>query len=402
MGTGTGVDSLPGEPDLTASLRAHFKSRTSPSITGALNVTNEIQMKETLGKGHFGRVRLIFSAQAKQAMDDEEIGHSGYFALKIMKKSEVIRLKQLQHVGDERKLLANLKHPFIMSLYHTYQDERNLYVLSEYIPGGELGARLREGGTFENDVAKFYVASVVMTLQYLHSEEVIYRGVAPDNLLIDSQGYLKLVDFGFAKKFHPNDEDPSSTKTFTLCGTPEYLAPEVVESKGHYKGVDWWAVGILTHELLAGYPPFFDDEPFKIYKKILGGLEGKRNSADGAGEDGKGAIFPRHMEVNARNLIESLLTKDSTKRLGCKKNGAEDIKKHKWFRGLNWANLYNKILNRDLPQLHPDYDGPGGTLLPSLASDDDTSNFDKYPDSLEESGPLLPSEKQVSFAHWGG
>ena len=390
------ADALAGEPDVLQSLRSHFKSRTTPQ--SCIAIASEVQAGVTLGKGHFGRVRLIKSDLAVSAMREEGIDHSGYFALKIMKKSEVIRLKQVQHIADERKLLKDLKHPFIVTMYHTYQDDRNLYIIAEFVPGGELATQLREKGTFDNDVAKFYAAQVVMSLQYLHSEEVIFRGVSPENLLIDSQGYLKLIDFGFAKKFKPDDEDPNSTKTFTLCGTPEYLAPEMIESKGHYKGVDWWAVGILTHELLAGYPPFYEEEPYKIYKMILKGLDGKRQEV---AADGPKDIFPRHMDVNARALIESMLAKDVSKRLGCKKNGAEDIKKHKWFRGLNWANLYNKLLDRDLPQLHADYDGPGGSLVPHLEGDNDTSAFGKYDDSLEESGPLLSGEIQSKWSQWG-
>ncbi|KAL3893000.1 MAG: hypothetical protein SGPRY_014573, partial [Prymnesium sp.] len=171
-----------------------------------------------------------------------------------MKKSEVIRLKQTEHVANERSLLRSINHPFIVISYKTYQDDRNLFMLMEYVQGGELGRHLRNEGTFANETSRFYAAqahdtyplvhSLVMAMQYLHADHIVYRGLVPENLLIDKIGYLKLVDFGYAKVV----ED----RTWTLCGTPEYLAPEVIQSKGHGKGVDWWALGILIYEMLAG------------------------------------------------------------------------------------------------------------------------------------------------------
>jgi len=196
------------------------------------------------------------------------------------------------------------------------------------------------------------------------------------------------VDFGFAKQFPPSTGEEQ--KTYTLCGTAEYLAPEIVNSKGHGKGADWWALGIVIFEMLAGYPPFFADNPFEIYQKILKAQP----------------KYPGHFDVNLyegvnretglplpdtpkNGLIVRLLRAERTHRIGCLKNGAEDIKKHKWFRGLNWAALYNK-------QLPP----PPGALTPELRDDDDRRYFAKYPDSVEESGPLLEAKKQELFDYW--
>jgi protein kinase X len=392
MGGGSGETKKPAAAltldDSEAALHAHlqtfFKDRNA-----AQNLA-DLAQRDTLGQGTFGRVRLAHSAEASESASEVGMAHPGYFALKILKKSEIIRLKQLEHVASERALLLNkTNHPFVVKAYHTYKDERNLYMILEYVPGGELLSMARGNAScFANDTAKFYAAQLVMALQYLHADNIIYRGMVPDNLLIDRQGYIKLVDFGFAKQFPPSTGEEQ--KTYTLCGTAEYLAPEIVNSKGHGKGADWWALGIVIFEMLAGYPPFFADNPFEIYQKILKAQP----------------KYPGHFDVNLyegvnretglplpdtpkNGLIVRLLRAERTHRIGCLKNGAEDIKKHKWFRGLNWAALYNK-------QLPP----PPGALTPELRDDDDRRYFAKYPDSVEESGPLLEAKKQELFDYW--
>jgi len=299
---------------------------------------------ETLGTGTFGRVRLV-TYNFKKPM---------YYALKMLKKSEIIRLKQVEHIKSEKSILSQINHPFIVVLYASFQDENNLFMLMEYIIGGELFSQLRKVGRFSNDTSRFYAAEIVLALEYLHSKNIVYRDLKPENLLIDKDGHMKITDFGFAKVV----ED----RTWTLCGTPEYLAPEIIQSKGHGKAVDWWALGILIYEMLAGYPPFYDENPFGIYQKILAGK----------------IEFPRHFDPNAKDLVKKLLTADRTKRFGCLKDGAEDIKRHKWFKGVDWVKVYNR-------KVKPPF-------IPGFKSLDDTSNFDKYPDS-EEGAPAPLSQK---------
>lgn len=240
-------------------------------------------------------------------------------------------------------------------------------MLQEYVIGGELFRHLRKSGRFSNDTARFYAAEIVLALEYLHSKDIIYRDLKPENILLDHRGYIKITDFGFAKKV--------VDRTWTLCGTPEYLAPEIIQSKGHSKSVDWWSLGILIFEMMAGYPPFYDDNHFGIYEHILGGK----------------VQYPSYFENAAKDLLKKLLIIDRTKRLGNLKGGAEDVKKHKWFRGTDWHGLLTKTVRVSDSDSEPFcvtkqrfFQAP---LIPAHANDYDTSNFEKYPDEIYREQP---------------
>uniref|UniRef100_A0A0G2K247 Protein kinase cAMP-dependent X-linked catalytic subunit n=2 Tax=Rattus TaxID=10114 RepID=A0A0G2K247_RAT len=235
----------------------------------------------TVGTGTFGRVNLV----------KEKTGRR-YCALKIMSIPDVIRLKQEQHVQNEKAVLKEINHPFLIKLLWTDHDNRFLYMLMEFVPGGELFTYLRNRGRFSSVAAIFYATEIVCAIEYLHSKEIVYRDLKPENILLDREGHIKLTDFGFAKKL--------VDRTWTLCGTPEYLAPEVIQSKGHGRAVDWWALGILIFEMLSGFPPFFDDNPFGIYQKILACK----------------IDFPRQLDFTSKDLIKKLLVVDRTRRLG--------------------------------------------------------------------------------------
>ena len=245
---------------------------------------NDFHILSTLGTGTFGRVRLV-----KHRSDPKE---SEPQALKCLKKSAVIKLKQIDHVKSEKKVLAIIDHPFIVNLKGAFQTPSHIYMLLDYACGGELFTLLRREGRFANDVALFFASEILLSFEYLHGMDIAYRDLKPENLLIDREGHVKITDFGFAKVV--------KDKTFTLCGTPEYLAPEIIQSKGHNKNVDWWALGVLVFEMLAGYPPFYDDNPMGIYQKIM----------DGYYE------FPPHIEPKARDLVKSFLCADRSLRLG--------------------------------------------------------------------------------------
>lgn len=219
----------------------------------------ELELKKTLGTGTFGRVRMALHRRTNQV-----------FALKMLQKAQIAALKQQKNIMAERDILWRVDHPFVIKLFDTYRDRDRLYMLLELVQGGELFGRLQNSptpGRISPGEARFYAACVLDAFDYLHALHVVYRDLKPENLLIDAAGYLKLVDFGFAK-FVPD-------RTFTLCGTPEYLAPELVLGRGHDKGVDYWAIGVLLFEQVAGYSPFADRErndQMTICKNILRGV----------------------------------------------------------------------------------------------------------------------------------
>jgi len=230
----------------------------------------------------------------------------------------------------------------------------------EYVPGGELFTYLRSVGRLETPHAVFYGAQVTLMFEYLHSKNIVYRDLKPENLLITADGYLKLTDFGFAKVVEG--------RTYTLCGTPEYLAPEILLNKGHGKPVDWWTLGIFIYEMIAGIDPFTDEDPMAIYQKIL-----------------KGRIkFPRNFDKDAKSIVKHLLVADLSKRYGNLKNGADDIKNHRWFKEVN----YDVLLQKKIPSPYK----------PVVRSADDTSNFSSYPDSDTESPAIKPAEDP--FLDW--
>lgn len=235
----------------------------------------------TLGTGSFGRVRIA---------KEKKTGR--YVAVKILKKAEIIKMKQVDHIMNENNILASIDHPFIIYMDGFTQDDRHLYLVIEFVRGGEMFTYLRGIGKFDAKQAQFYSAQVASMFEYLHSKNIIYRDLKPENILIDHLGYLKLTDFGFAKIVE--------SRTYTLCGTPEYLAPEMLLNKGHGKPVDWWTFGILLYEMIAGIDPFSDEDPMLIYQKIL-----------------KGKVkFPRSFDKNAKSLVKHLLQADLAKRYG--------------------------------------------------------------------------------------
>lgn len=300
---------------------------------------NDFDLLRTLGTGSFGRVHLVQSKHNQR-----------FYAVKVLKKAQVVKMKQVEHTNDERRMLGEVKHPFLITLWGTFQDARNLYMVMDFVEGGELFSLLRKSGRFPNPVAKFYAAEVTLALEYLHARNIIYRDLKPENLLLDRHGHLKITDFGFAKRV--------PDKTWTLCGTPDYLAPEVVSNKGYNKSVDWWSLGILIYEMLCGYTPFWDNgSPMKIYENILRGK----------------VKYPAYVHPDAQDLLERLITPDLTKRLGNLFGGPQDVKEHPWFSEVTWDRLSKTDI--DPPYTPPVKAGSG-----------DASQFDRYAEETEKYG----------------
>lgn len=256
-------------------------------------------MLATLGVGGFGRVELV------QIQGDN--GRS--FALKQMKKAQIVETRQQQHIMSEKEIMGEANCDFIVKLYKTFKDRKYLYMLMESCLGGELWTVLRDKGHFDDGTTRFYTACVVEAFDYLHSRNIIYRDLKPENLLLDIHGYVKLVDFGFAKRLQ------SGRKTWTFCGTPEYVAPEVILNRGHDISADYWSLGVLMFELLTGTPPFTGADPMKTYNIILKGIDAIE--------------FPRNITRNATALIKKLCRDNPAERLGYQKGGISEIQKHK-------------------------------------------------------------------------
>jgi serum/glucocorticoid-regulated kinase 2 len=274
----------------------------------------DFQLKKVLGRGSFGKVMLVKKKDNGQ-----------FYAMKILKKEAVIERNQVEHTKAERSILQQLQHPFLMTLRYAFQSQAKLYLVLDFFQGGELFYHLKNMRRFTERCAKIYVGEIALALGYLHSLDVIYRDLKPENILLDPQGHVCLTDFGLAKEV-AKDEQTSS-----FCGTPEYLAPEIISGHGHDKAVDWWSLGILLYELTVGIPPFYSQNINDMYNKIQHGV----------------LRFPPFLSENCKALIVDLLNRDPNKRLGST-NDVEDLKQHPFFDDIDFDRLYNK-------QVVPDY-----------------------------------------------
>ncbi|KAG8331983.1 cAMP-dependent protein kinase catalytic subunit alpha-like [Homalodisca vitripennis] len=290
---------------------------------------SDFDQLQILGSGSFGNVILI---------KHQESGK--FYAMKAIEKEKVIKYKQLEHTRNEKLILQCLNYPLTVYLMYCFKDNSYIYIVMPFITGGELFGHLRKFGKFDEVQARFYTSQIILALEYLHYLDLIFRDLKPENILIDHTGYLKVTDFGFCKRMTRN-------RTYTLCGTPEYLAPEVILSKGYGKAVDWWAIGVLMYELVAGNPPFYANDPMKIYEKIVANKY----------------KIPPFFSPDLKDIVKNILQVDLSRRFGNLKNGVDDIKEHKWFRQINWM----AVLNRKVAAPYmPKYKAPG-----------DTTNFEK-------------------------
>jgi CRP-like cAMP-binding protein len=293
----------------------------------------QLNIRATLGCGAFGRVKL-----ASHTMDGCE---PEYFALKCQSKKAIVDSGLQDHVLNEMRVLRRIEHPFIAKLHATLQDDKYIYFVLELLQGGELFTHLRNRGKLSEQTARFYAAAVVFCFSALHPRKIAYRDLKPENLVMNNEGYIKLVDFGLAKQL-------LTGKTWTLCGTPDYLAPEIILNEGHDLAVDYWALGVLIFEMVVGAPPFYAEDPMEVYEKILSGAPVVRS------------FFTR----NLADLLKKLLRSQQAKRLGNTRGGTASVVKHKWFTSFDWVSLEQARLK--------------APFKPSVVSADDVGNFDAF------------------------
>jgi len=305
----------------------------------------DFELLKVLGRGSFGKVMQV------RKKSNQKI-----YAMKILKKRAIIQRNQVDHTKAERKILESLQHPFLMTLRYAFQSKEKLYFVLDYIQGGELFFHLKNQRRFGEDVARVYVAEIAMALGHLHGLGIVYRDLKPENILLDDAGHVCLTDFGLSKDIAPDD------KAHTFCGTPEYLAPEIVTGAGHDKAVDWWSLGILLYELTVGIPPFYSQNVNEMYNKIQHGV----------------LRFPPFLSAECKSIMQSLLHRDPKKRLGS--NGdVEELKAHPFFKSLDFVKLYKKQIS------------PG--FKPKVKSSNDTQNFDSAFTSEPVVDSLVPTSQ---------
>ncbi|KAI8098197.1 kinase-like domain-containing protein [Gilbertella persicaria] len=325
----------------------HIQLCYRPQQTSAPITFDSFDLLRVIGRGSFGKVYVV------RKKDTNRI-----YAMKVLRKSRIISRSEVTHTMAEKTVLAKIRNPFIVPLKFAFQSPDKLYLVLAFINGGELFHHLQLEGRFDENRSRFYTAELLSALECLHDFNVVYRDLKPENILIDYNGHIALCDFGLCKLNMKENE-----RTNTFCGTPEYLAPELLLGQGYTKTVDWWTLGVLLYEMMTGLPPFYDENTNEMYRKIL--------------QDE--LRFPDDMSADARSLLRGLLTRDPNERLG--NNGSEEIKNHPFFSSIDWKKLNQK-------KVQPPY-------KPSVDSAVDTTNFD---DEFTSEAPQesLVDESQIS------
>ncbi|CAI8602808.1 unnamed protein product [Vicia faba] len=344
---------------------------------------DDFELLTMIGKGAFGEVRVC-----REKTTDH------VFAMKKLKKSEMLRRGQVEHVKAERNVLAEVDSNCIVKLYCSFQDDEYLYLIMEYLPGGDMMTLLMRKDTLTEDEARFYVGETVLAIESIHKHNYIHRDIKPDNLLLDRYGHLRLSDFGLCKPLDcstleekdfsmgqnvngstRNEERSAPKRTqqeqlqnwqknrrtlaYSTVGTPDYIAPEVLLKKGYAMECDWWSLGAIMYEMLVGYPPFYSDDPMTTCRKIVNWKSHLK--------------FPEEagLSPEAKDLISRLLC-NVNQRLGSK--GADEIKAHRFFKGVEWDKLY---------QIE-------AAFIPEVNDELDTQNFEKFDESDSQ---VRPSSK---------
>ncbi|KAJ6219144.1 hypothetical protein RDWZM_004956 [Blomia tropicalis] len=343
---------------------------------------------KVIGRGAFGEVRLV---------QKSDTGH--VYAMKILRKADMLEKEQVAHVRAERDILVEADHQWVVKMYYSFQDTINLYLIMEFLPGGDMMTLLMKKDTLTEECTQFYIAETALAIDSIHKLGFIHRDIKPDNLLLDARGHIKLSDFGLCtglKKSHrtefyrdlsqakPSDftSNPMDSKrraeswkknrrqlAYSTVGTPDYIAPEVFKQTGYTASADWWSLGVIMYEMLIGYPPFCSEAPQETYRKVMNWRET--------------LIFPPEIPISseARDLILRFCSEEA-KRVGTF-GGLEEIKQHNFFKGVDWEHI------RERPAAIP----------VEVKSIDDTSNFDDFPD-VELKIPSASSKDSESAKDW--
>ena len=303
---------------------------TSKTVFSTHKSVKEVKLEDfkvlkVIGRGSFGKVCLV------EYLPTHEI-----YAMKSLKKDLLIEQEQIENTLLEKEILQTIDYPLLCGLVFCFQNEERIFFVMPFLSGGELFQHLRKFRTFDEDKVRFYGAQIALGLEYLHSKGIVYRDLKPENILMDEHGYLRLADFGMAKKLKDDE------KAMSFCGTPEYLAPEVITMEGHDKMADWWSFGILLFEMLCGLPPFYVENLDKMYDMIKSSQ----------------VKFPKRVNLSedAKDVIRKLLEKNPKKRLGSQ-SGIEEIKSHPFFASIDFDLIVQKKIPAPfIPQLTNDTD----------------------------------------------
>lgn len=319
---------------------------------------NDFMVERAIGKGGFGKVLLV-------KKENDNTLNSQYYAMKIIRKKDVFEHKLVENILLEKNILSRQKHPFIVDLKYAFQTSYKIYLIMEYIPGGELFRLLKKIKRFNEEIAKFYLCEVLMAVEFLHKKmNVIYRDLKPENILLTEKGHIKITDFGLSRKI--------DGKAYTMVGTIEYLAPEVIKNIGYSYAVDYWGLGILLYEMLSGYPPFTaPHRNFHEIERLI--LENK-------------PFFPTYFSKEAIDLIKKLTESSPEKRLGAR--SVNEIKDHAFFKGVNWSDILNlKVV-------------PPFTAKNNLIENNgENKNLKKICESLSSSSKKMPNLVGITYNH---
>ena len=309
----------------------------------------DFKILKIIGRGSFGKVSLV-----------EYIPTNEIYAMKSLKKDILIEQEQIENTILEKNILENINYPLLCNLIFCFQTEERIYFIMPFLSGGELFQHLRKFRTFDEPKVKFYSSQIALAIEYLHNKGIIYRDLKPENILMDEKGYLRLADFGMAKKLNNNE------KAMSFCGTPEYLAPEIIIGEGHDKNADWWSFGILIYEMLCGLPPFYVENLERMYELIKSGP----------------LKFPKRITLSdeAKDIIKKLLERNVKKRLGY--NGIKEIKEHPFFKDID----FNLIEQKKIP----------APFVPKINDKMDVTYFDEEFTS-EDTGMSFIPEKNLDI-----